>query len=85
MFVHECDVIIHFHAALPPSSHDEHKLVRVLEAQVRAAVCEAQVSLVHLGGHEIGYFILIQSGLQVGTVFCGDFGPKWLQGDDKIA
>ena len=25
------------------------------------SVCEAQVALIHMGGHEIGYIILIQS------------------------
>ena len=61
------------------------KLVRVLEVQARAEVCEAQVALIHLGGHEIGYFILIQSRLRVGTVLCGDFRARTWQGDDKIS
>ena len=38
-----------------------HMLVRVLDAQARAAHTEAQVALIHMGGHEIGYIILIQS------------------------
>ena len=61
------------------------KLVRVLEVQVRAEVCEAQVALIHLGGHEIGYIILMWSHFRVGTVLCGDFGPRTWQGDDKIS
>ena len=60
------------------------KLVRVLDVQARA-VCEAQVALIHLGGHEIGYIILIQSRLRVGMVLCGDFRPRTWQGDDKIS
>ena len=48
-------------------------------------VCEAQVALIHLGGHEIGYVILIQSRFRVGTVLCGDFGPRTWQGDGKIS
>ena len=62
-----------------------NKLVRVLEAQARAEVCEAQVALIHLGGHEIGYIILIWSRFRVGTVLCGDFGPRTWQGDDEIS
>ena len=38
-------------------------------------MCEAQVALIHLGGHEIGYVILIQSHFRVGKVLCGDFRP----------
>ena len=49
------------------------------------SVCEAQVPLIHLGGHEIGYFILIQSRYRVGTVLCGDFRATTWQGDDKIS
>ena len=48
-------------------------------------MCEAQVALIHLGGHEIGYIILIQSRLRVGTVLCGDFRPRTWQGDDEIS
>ena len=47
------------------------KLVRVLEAQAQAEVCEAQVVLIHLGGHEIGHIILIWSHFRLGTVLCG--------------
>ena len=61
------------------------KLVRALEVQARAEVCEAQVALIHLGEHEIGCVILIQSRCQVGTVHCGDFRPRTWQGDDKIS
>ena len=60
------------------------KLVRVLEVQARAEVCEAQVALIHLGGHEIGYFILVWSHLQDVTAVCGEFGPRRLQGDGEI-
>ena len=45
----------------------------------------AQVALIHLGGHEIGYVVLIQSRFRVGTVLCGDFRPRTWQGDDKIS
>ena len=48
-------------------------------------MCEAQVALDHLGGHEIGCIILIQGRLRVGTVLCGDFRPRTWQGDDKIS
>ena len=39
------------------------ELVLVMNAQARAEVCEAQVVLDHLGGHEIVYVILIWSCL----------------------
>ena len=42
---------------------EAEKLVWVLEAQVRAEVCEAQVALIHLGEHEIGCVNLIWSRL----------------------
>ena len=48
------------------------------------SVCEAQVALIHLGGHEIGYIILIQSCCRVGTVHCGDFRPRTWQGDGSF-
>ena len=41
-----------------------HILVRVLgtgRTGASRSVCEAQVALIHMGGHEIGYIILIQS------------------------
>ena len=61
------------------------KLVRALEAQARAEVCEAQVVLIHLGGHEIGYVILIWRHFRVRTVLCGDFRARTWQGDDEIS
>ena len=50
-----------------------------------SSVCEAQVALIHLGGHGIGYVILIQSRFRVGMVLCGDFRPRMWEGDDKIS
>ena len=47
-------------------------------------MCEAQVALIHLGGHEIGYVILIQSRLQVRRVLCGDFGLFCCTGHDGL-
>ena len=53
-----------------------NKLVWVLEAQVRAEVCEAQIPLDHLGGHGIGRVILIWCHLQVATAVCSDYGQE---------
>ena len=46
--------------------------VQVLEVQARAKVCQAQLALVHLRGHEIGYFTLIWSRLQVAMAICSE-------------
>ena len=47
-------------------------------------MCEAQVALDHLRGHEIGYIILIWRCLRVVTAVCGDSGPRMWQGDGEI-